>query len=109
MSVKLEVEGYLGKNPYRQEIKGKSMVVLSIAIRRLQSRHADWITGTIWNEKLQEMVLQTFHAGDQVQVFGTMSKLGCYISKGKPNPSLDMFINSVGFVNHQEEKRDGNL
>lgn len=110
MSVKLEVDGYLGKDPYVQEIANKKIVVLSLACRRSShkggsSRHADWITGTIWDPTLQAFVLGRFKRGDKIKVIGVMGKLSIYYSAdGKPKPGLDMFINALGTIQKAENK-----
>jgi hypothetical protein len=108
MSIKLEVTGYLGKDPYVQTIEGRSITVLSLACRRGSSRHADWVTGTIWNERLGAFVQEKFRKGDKIQAFGIMGKLAVYYdSAGKPKPGMDMFINAIGFVHLDKEKSDG--
>jgi len=97
MSIKLEVDGFLGKDPFVQTIGNKKVVVLSIASRRTNSRHADWITGSIWDKHLADWVLVNFKKGQRVHAFGLMSKLMVYSSEGKWKPGLDMFVNSIGF------------
>lgn len=110
MSIKLEVDGYLGKDPYVQTIGTQEVVVLSLACRRGASRHADWITGTVWNPKLRQFVLASLRKGDKVKAFGVMGKLGVYYdSAGKAKPGLDMFINTIGFASPSKEQRDGNV
>ena len=107
MSVKLQVDGYLGKDPYVQTITNAKVVVLSIASRRGASRHADWITGTVWDKQLQTFVLASFKKGDKVLCFGLMSKLGIFYSEGKPKPGLDMFVNAISHLKvDKEEVRD---
>src|SRR5271168_1784154 len=98
MSIKITADGYLGKDPYVQTIGDVEVTVLSIASRRVSSRHADWITGTVWDTKLQQFVLSSFKKGDKVIVFGLMSKLGVYFSEGKHKPGLDMFVNAISAV-----------
>lgn len=106
MSVKLEVVGYLGKDPFVRKIKDQDVVILSIASRRGQSRHCDWIQGTVWNERLRTFALGQFKKGDKITASGIMGRITIFYSTaGKPQPSLDFFINSLGFVKHQEEIR----
>ena len=110
MSIKIEITGWLGKDPYVQTIGDKKVVVLSLASRRPNSRHADWVTGTVWNEKLHQFILSTFKKGDKIIALGVLGKLGVYYSSdGKPKPCLDFFVNSVGFSHSDKEtdKRDG--
>ena len=108
MSIKLTVDGWLGKDPHVQTIGDKTVTVLSIASRRGASRHADWVTGTVWDSKLQEFVRSTFKKGDKVIAFGLVSKLSVYYSEGKPKPGLDMFVNAISFMKiTKEEVRDG--
>jgi hypothetical protein len=104
MAIKLQVDGWLGKDPYVQTVGDKKVTVLSLASRRGASRHADWITGTIWDQKLQDFVRSTFKKGDKVQAFGVMSKLSVYYSEGKPKPGLDMFINAISFMKVTKEE-----
>lgn len=104
MAIKLTMDGTLGKDPYVQTIGDRSVTVLSLASRRGASRHVDWITGTVWDSKLQEFVRSTFKKGDKVIVFGVCSKLGVYYSSGKWKPSLDMFINAISFAKITKEE-----
>lgn len=107
MSIKLQVDGHLGKDPAFQTINAQKVLVLSIASRRPGSRHADWINGTIWNEKLGQSVSQMFKKGDRVQVFGILGKLSVYWdSSGKPKPGVDMFVNSIGIPKAGKERID---
>lgn len=110
MAVKLQVEGYLGKDPYVQALGDQEVTVLSIACRRGASRHADWITGTVWNTRLQNFVRTALKKGDKIQAFGVMGKLSVYYDVGgKAKPGLDMFINAIGFVHLDKERNeDGN-
>jgi single-stranded DNA-binding protein len=107
VGIKITVEGWLGRDPYVQTIGDKEVLVLSIASRRPNSRHADWITGTVWNERLKAMV-GTFKKGDKIIAFGVVGRLGVYYdSAGKPKPGLDFFINSIGFGHAAKtEERD---
>jgi hypothetical protein len=107
MSIKLEVTGHLGKDPYVQTIGEQKVVVLSVASRKPNSRHADWITGTIWDKKLQQFVLSFFKKGDHIKAFGLVSKLSVYSSEGKWKPGLDMFINAIQQVHITKENADG--
>src|SRR5208283_5680383 len=105
MSIKLEICGYLGRDPIVQTIGNVEVTVLSVACRRGASRHADWITATVWNPRLQNFVRSTLKKGDKIQAFGVLGKLSVYYDgAGKPKPGLDMFINTIGFVNHTEER-----
>lgn len=109
MPAKLEVEGYLGKDPYVQTVGDMEVTVVSMAVRRGSSRHADWITGTVWNKRLQDFVRIALKKGDKVKAFGVMGKLSVYFDgAGKPHPALDMFINAIGFVHLDKERPDGN-
>jgi len=104
MSIKLQVTGWLGKDPYVQTIGDVEVTVVSLACRRGASRHADWITGTIWNKRLANFVQTQFKKGDKVMAFGVMGKLSVYYDVGgKPKPGLDMFINAIGFVHLDKE------
>jgi hypothetical protein len=110
MGIKITVDGWLGKDPYVQTIGDKKVVVLSLASRRPNSRHADWITGTVWNERLGQFVLASLKKGDKVLAFGVLGKLGVYYgSDGKAKPALDFFVNTIGFSHPDKEtdKRDG--
>lgn len=105
MSIKLQIEGYLGKDPYVAKMGDVEVTVLSVACRRGSSRHADWITATVWNPRLQDFVRSTLKKGDKIQAFGVLGKLSVYYDgAGKPKSGLDMFINTIGFVNHTEER-----
>lgn len=107
MAIKLEVTGHLGRDPYVQTIGESKVLVLSMASRKPNSRHADWVTGTIWDQRLQEFVLSTFKKGDHVKVFGLLSKLDVYYSEGKHKPGLDMFVNAIQFVAIKKEDVNG--
>jgi single-stranded DNA-binding protein len=111
VGIKITVEGWIGKDPYVQTIGDKKVVVLNLASRRPNSRHADWVTGTVWNEKLSQFVLSTFKKGDKIIAFGVMGKLGVYYSSdGKAKPVLDFFVNSIGFsASAKTEERDGTI
>lgn len=111
MGITIDVTGYLGRDPYVQTISDKKVVVLSIASRRPNSRYADWITGTVWNERLQQFVLSALRKGDKIKAFGVLGKLGIYYSSdGKAKPCLDFFVNSIGFgATEKKEERDGTI
>lgn len=107
MAIKMEVSGHLGKDPYVQTIGDVQVLVLSIASRKPNSRHADWVTGTIWDKGLRSYVQSTFKKGDHVKAFGVLSKLGVYFGDGKWKPGLDMFINALQQVHIEKENADG--
>jgi len=105
MSIKLEVVGRLGKDPYVQETKNGKATILSLAARRGSLQPAVWITGSIWEVRLGAFVLEKFKKGDLIQAFGTLSNLMVYFgSDGQPKPGLDFIINAVGFAEQQKEK-----
>ena len=105
MSVKLEIVGYLGKDPYVQTIEDRQVTVLSLACRRGASRHADWITGTVWNERLRNFV-STLRKGNKIHAFGVMGRLNVYYDgTGRARPGLDMFINAIGFANKLDKEK----
>lgn len=101
--IKVTVDGYLGKDPHVQTIGDAKVVVLSIASRHNQSRHADWITGSVWDKRLQTFVLDTFRKGDKVIAFGLVSKLSVYYSEGKQKPGMDIFVNAISFAEVTKE------
>jgi single-stranded DNA-binding protein len=105
MSIKLEVIGCLGKDPYVQTISNRKVTILSLACRRANhSRVTDWVTGSIWDEQLANYVRTSFKKGDTIKAFGTLSNLMVYFDgAGKAKPGLDFFINSIGFVPTEKE------
>lgn len=107
MSVKLEVTGRLGKDPYVQTVRDVEVTVISVACRRGASRATDWVTGTIWDKKLQNHVRSSYKKGDYIQAFGVLGRLGVYYDgEGKPKPGLDMFINAIGTTRPEKETHE---
>jgi single-stranded DNA-binding protein len=105
MSIKLEVVGRLGKDPYVKTIKDCQVTILSLACRRGSSHLSDWVTGSIWEARLGSFVLEKFKKGDMIQAFGTLSNLMVYFdSVGKPKPGLDFIIHAVGIAPTEKEK-----
>jgi hypothetical protein len=98
MSIKLEVTGQLGKDPYVQTIDDLQVTILSMACRSSTGLCAPiWVMGSIWEPRVGIFVQETFKKGDTITAFGTISKLGVYYnSEGKAKPGLDMFINAIG-------------
>src|SRR5665213_9339 len=105
MSIKLEVIGYLGKDPYVKTIKDCKVTILYLACRRGSSPLSYWVTGSIWDEPLASFVSSNYKKGDMIQAFGTMTNLMVYFDGvGKPKPGLDFIIHAVGIAPTEKEK-----
>ena len=96
--------GNLGKDPVKKYVESleKNVVELSVAVTMSYGDDGEtrWVRVAVWNEGLQDAVMENLKKGSKVAVEGTMK-----IEKYEDKPQYQMTASRIGFFKPFERQK----